>query len=94
MQAREAEKKLQQLAQFTRDMTFTNVQKSYDQQIADQREKFLRGVQRKGQDPLGELAMSKEMMRCAFFSVFVFFLSVGFSFNGDDCAVRFLALRC
>eukprot|EP00750_Incisomonas_marina_P030796 INCI7656.3.p1 GENE.INCI7656.3~~INCI7656.3.p1 ORF type:complete len:308 (-),score=82.39 INCI7656.3:284-1207(-) len=62
-ETREAERKLQQLAQFTRDASFPIVQKTYDQQIAEQRQKIMQGLQRAGSDPLGDLAMSKEMMR-------------------------------
>ena len=68
---REAERKLQQLAQFTRDASFPIVQKTYDQQIAEQRQKIMQGLQRAGSDPLGDLAMSKEMMRSVYLRAFI-----------------------
>ena len=67
MQAREAEKKLAQLKQFTRDTAFENVQKTYDESIAEQREKMLQGLKKQGEDPLAQLVgRSMQQFECQF----------------------------
>ena len=51
------------LADFTWDQSFSTVKKTYQQDIAEKREKMLRNLHAKGHDPLAHLAMSKEMLR-------------------------------